>query len=124
MDIVNLENCERFTTKDGSSIRELLSPRNSSLERQSLAEATVPPGGATTEHIHRQSEEIYYILKGTAEMRVAGETASVGPGDAIVLPPGARHQIVNNGDSDLVFLCICVPAYTHEDTELLEDESR
>lgn len=120
MDIVNLKDCERFITKDGSSIRELLSPRNSQLKKQSLAEATVPPGGSTTEHIHRESEEIYYILAGTGEMRILDEKAQVGVGDAIVLLPGTRHQIVNTGDEDLVFLCICVPAYTHEDTVLTE----
>ncbi len=122
MDIVNLQDCKRFLTKDGSSIREILSPENSGLKRQSLAEATLPPGGATAEHIHPAAEEIYFILKGNAEMRVAEKTANVRAGDAIVLPPGTRHQIVNTGDSDLIFLCICVPAYSHEDTVLIDPQ--
>jgi mannose-6-phosphate isomerase-like protein (cupin superfamily) len=43
----------------------------------------------------------------------------VGPGDAIAIPPGEVHQIVNNGDAPLVFLCCCAPAYEHEDTVLV-----
>lgn len=122
MDIVNLEECKRFLTKDGSNIREILSPKNSGLKRQSLAEATVPPGGATAEHIHPEAEEIYFVLAGQAEMRVAEKTANVRAGDAIVLPPGTRHQIVNTGATNLTFLCICVPAYSHGDTVLIEPQ--
>ena len=48
MDLVHLSEVLPFTTKDGSQIRELLSHRNSDIHRQSLAEATLPPGGATT----------------------------------------------------------------------------
>ena len=37
---------------------------------QSLAEATVPPGGETVEHFHRTSEEIYYFTAGAGRMRL------------------------------------------------------
>ena len=71
MDIINLAKTESFTTKDGSEIRELLAHRNSSIRKQSLAEARVPPGARTTPHYHPQTEEIYYILSGEAQMRPA-----------------------------------------------------
>lgn len=118
--VVNLSDCEPFITKDGSRIRELMAPRNSLISRQSLAEAVVPAGGATTEHFHSTSEEIYYILEGVGEMRVGGEIFRVGPGDAVALPPGTIHKIWNRGDCDLIFLCICVPPYEHDDTVMTE----
>ena len=37
-----------------------------------------------------------------------------GPGDAILIPPGAWHQIT--ADQPLRFLCCCAPPYAHEDT--------
>ena len=40
----------------------------------------------------------------------------VGPGDTILIPPGARHQIRADADGRLRFLCCCAPAYAHEDT--------
>ena len=119
-DIINIESCRQFITKDQSKIREIMAPRNSTIQRQSLAEAVVPVGCATQEHYHAHSEEIYYILSGVGEIRVHGETAPVRAGDAIALPPGSVHKIWNCGDSDLVFLCICVPPYEHDDTIITE----
>ncbi len=118
MDIRNLDRVPAFTTKDGSEIRELLAHRNSCIGNQTLAEARLPAGGSTAPHHHVRTEEIYYILEGCGQMRVGGETASVGPGDAIAIPPGASHQISNTGDGPLRFLCCCAPGYEHEDTIL------
>lgn len=118
MDIVNHRDTVPFTTVDGSTIRELLAHRNSSIRQQSLAEARLGVGCATTPHHHARTEEIYYILAGTAAMTLAGETRPVGPGDAIAIPPGVRHTIRNTGDGELVFLCTCAPGYEHDDTFL------
>ena len=43
---------------------------------QSLAEATVPVGGATAEHYHVVSEELYFFTAGTGHLRVGDETAT------------------------------------------------
>jgi mannose-6-phosphate isomerase-like protein (cupin superfamily) len=118
MDVVNQQDAKPFVTADGSTIRELLAHRNSSIRRQSLAEARLAPGAATTPHHHAVTEEIYYILSGTAAMTLADETRPVGPGDAIAIPPGCRHTIRNTGREELVFLCTCAPGYEHADTFL------
>jgi mannose-6-phosphate isomerase-like protein (cupin superfamily) len=120
MDIRNIEEVAPFTTKDGSEIRELLAPRNSCIQRQSLAEARLPPGASTTPHHHPITEEIYYILHGTGRMRIGQEIRLVAQGDAIAILPGASHQITNTGDVTLLFLCCCAPAYEHADTVLEE----
>jgi mannose-6-phosphate isomerase-like protein (cupin superfamily) len=120
MQIVNISRTKPFITKDNSEIREILSPRNSSLENQSLAEARVSPGKATIQHYHIKTEEIYYILQGRAEVIVEGEIKEVVEGDGIVILPGQKHRIWNTGDEDLVFLCCCAPAYEDEDTVLFE----
>lgn len=110
-----------FITKDGSEIRELLAGRNSKLIRnQSLAEARVAPGGSTDEHYHIRTEEIYYITHGTGRMRIDGEEREVGPGDAIAIPPGAKHKLWNTGAAPLRLLCCCAPAYEHDDTVITE----
>lgn len=121
MDIQNLARVASFATKDGLEIRELLAYRNSGIRNQSLAEARLPVGAATTPHYHAKTEEIYYILQGRARMHIDEETAEVTVGDAIAIPPGATHQIVNTGNETLVFLCCCAPCYEHADTTLVED---
>jgi mannose-6-phosphate isomerase-like protein (cupin superfamily) len=119
MDVQNIDRVPPFTTKDGSEIRELLARRNSCIRKQSLAEARLPPGSQTAPHYHPQTEEIYYILEGTARMQIGDEVRSVGPGDAIAIPPGAIHTIENTGSETLKFLCCCAPGYEHEDTVMV-----
>lgn len=41
-------------------------------------------------------------------------------GDCVVIPPGETHQLHNIGAADLVVVCACSPAYSHEDTHLVE----
>jgi mannose-6-phosphate isomerase-like protein (cupin superfamily) len=120
MDVQNIDRVAAFITKDGSEIRELLAHRNSCIRSQTLAEARLPAGGSTTPHKHLKTEEIYYLLEGAGRMRLGAESREVGPGDAIAIPPGVVHQIVNTGCGVLKFLCCCAPGYEHEDTELAE----
>ncbi|HET6404033.1 MAG TPA: cupin domain-containing protein [Candidatus Thermoplasmatota archaeon] len=109
-----------FTTKDGSIIRELMHPDAHAARQQSLAEATVPPGRATTLHRHARSEELYHLLRGEGEMTLGDEAFRVRAGDTVCISPGVAHRIRNVGPEPLVLLCCCAPAYSDEDTELLE----
>jgi len=121
MDVINLDEAPPFTTKDGSEIRELLAHRNSAIRNQSLAEARIPPGGSTAPHFHPVAEEIYYLLEGRGRMQIEAEICEVGPGDAIAIPPGLRHQITTISEEPLRFLCCCAPAYEHEDTIMVDN---
>ena len=118
MRTVRLEQRESFVTADGSSIRELAGVPTGNAANQSLAEATVPPGGETAEHYHRTSEEIYLFLSGMGTMELDGDSATVRAGDGVVIAPGAVHKLRNPGTEPLVLLCCCAPAYSHEDTVL------
>ncbi len=109
-----------YVTKDGSSIRELMHPAVQGNARQSLAEASVPPGGATLLHRHRESEELYFIVSGTGRMTLGDEEFAIAPGDTLLIPPGTPHCLRNDGGETLRLLCACAPAYRHEDTEMLE----
>ena len=101
---------EPFTTKDGSTIRELMHAAN-----QSLAEATLAPGQATERHYHALSEELYSFLEGGGRLEIDGESRDVAAGDTVLIPPGARHTITA-GPEGARFLCCCAPAYSHDDT--------
>lgn len=116
MEVRQLEEQEPFTTKDGSTIRSILDKANAPVENQSLAEAVVPAGGATERHYHKLSEEFYFLLEGAGSMEIDGDTREVVPGDAILIPAGAWHQITASTGGDLRFLCCCAPPYAHEDT--------
>jgi mannose-6-phosphate isomerase-like protein (cupin superfamily) len=114
MTILNLDDQAPFTTKDGSTIRSILDRTNAPVQMQSLAEARVPRGSATQRHYHKLTEEFYFVLEGAGEIEIDGETRTVRPGDAILIPRSAWHTI--RATEALRFLCCCAPPYSHEDT--------
>jgi mannose-6-phosphate isomerase-like protein (cupin superfamily) len=115
MEVRNRDSAEAFTTLDGSTIRVLLDARFGGAFKQSLAEATLAPAAGTRRHYHARTEEIYVVLAGAGRMEVDGDVREVGPGDAVLIPPGAWHEIVA-GAEELRFLCCCAPQYSDEDT--------
>jgi mannose-6-phosphate isomerase-like protein (cupin superfamily) len=121
MHVSKLDDLERFTTLDGSTIREIVGPAWTPARNQSLAEATVPAGGATTAHYHRAAEELYFFTAGRGRLRLGDVEREVAAGDCVVIPPGTVHKLSNIGHEDLVLLCCCAPAYSDEDTVLVED---
>lgn len=109
-----------FETKDGSQIRELIHPAIHGPGAQSLAEATVPPGGSTIRHWHARTEEIYHVTSGAGELSVGEEVMALRAGDTVRIPPGTQHGLRNPGPAPLVVLCACSPPYSHDDTFLVE----
>jgi len=114
MIVQNLTSQKPFTTKDGSQIRSILDRSNAPVQNQSLAEASLPSGNSTDRHYHALSEEFYFLLEGSGEMEIDGVRREVSAGDAILIPPGAWHQITAR--EPLRFLCCCAPPYSHDDT--------
>jgi len=111
-----------YRTKDGSTIRELMHPAVQGNRAQSLAEATIPANARTLLHRHRETEEIYHVTAGTGWVWIADRWHAVAPGDSLGIPPGTAHCAQAGAEAPLVILCACSPAYSHEDTELLEGD--
>jgi mannose-6-phosphate isomerase-like protein (cupin superfamily) len=116
MEIRNRERSDAFTTLDGSTIRVLLDARLGGAQNQSLAEATLGRGAQTRRHYHACTEEIYVVLAGSGRMEIDGDEREVQPGDAILILPGAWHEIAAGEEAELRFLCCCAPPYADEDT--------
>lgn len=110
-----------YVTKDGAEIRELIHPDVHGNRRQSLADATVAPGVQTALHTHRVTEEIYHFTQGSGTMRLGDELFAVTAGDTVAIPPGTPHCVSNTGEETMKILCACSPAYSHDDTFLLNE---
>jgi mannose-6-phosphate isomerase-like protein (cupin superfamily) len=119
MFIRDLSKCEPFLAGDATHLRELLHPDKSDIKiNYSLAHAVVKPGQTSLRH-RLSTTEVYYILAGEGIMHIDEETAPVGPGQAIYIPPHALQCIHNTGSADLRFLCIVDPAWRQKDEEVL-----
>jgi mannose-6-phosphate isomerase-like protein (cupin superfamily) len=120
--IKRLEDCQEIIALDDSIIRELLNPLHSQKMLKldySLAHATVKPGIATLPHRFKTASEVYYILKGKGIMHIDDQSADVGPGETIYIPPMAVQYIENNGQENLEFLCIVYPSWQPDAEELV-----
>ena len=63
----------------------------------------------TRGHRHANQEEVYFFVQGTGRMIVGEETDTpftVGAGDIVLIPDGAFHRVINDGETNLVFNCV------------------
>jgi len=118
--VVKYLEVDPYITKDNSIIRELMHPDRHAVVNQSLAEAVIPAGSTTRRHLHHKSEELYYITTGEGLMMLGDRQFTVAQGDTVCIPSGTEHCIRNTGEHELTILCCCSPAYSHDDTVLLE----
>ena len=65
----------------------------------------VGPGGFTFYHTHDYEHEVY-ILAGEGIVRTKDAELKIKKDMAILVIPNEVHQFINNGNEDLVFLCI------------------
>jgi uncharacterized cupin superfamily protein len=64
----------------------------------------LPSGAANYPfHSHSAEWECYLILAGTGTIRAGDTRLTLAPGDCVLCPPGEAHQIVNDGDGDLLY---------------------
>lgn len=64
-----------------------LGPENSS----GLVDAVVPSGEGPPIHVHSREDEIFYLLEGTYEFYLDGETFTRAAGEAVFLPRNVPH---------------------------------
>ena len=56
-----------------------------------LFEETAPAGTETTFHLHRDSDEVAYVLSGEIAFKIGDEVTVGGPGTCAFLPRGVPH---------------------------------
>ena len=65
----------------------------------SMGHLKIPVGHSLAPHRHAQ-QEIYYILKGRAQLLCVGETEkNLNPGDTVYIPQNALHGLKNIGNA-------------------------
>ena len=115
MNIKDVEKIEAFSGQEGTKIKQIFSPEDTSnVIRYSIAHCTINPGKISKPHAMKTSE-IYYILEGKGIFHIDEEQRKVKKNDAIFVPPNSKQFLENSGEMDLVTLCIVDPAWRQED---------
>ena len=55
---------------------------------------------------HPGQEEGYIFARGSGIMIVDEEKFRVGSGSIVLVPDGALHKVINDGDTNLIFNCV------------------
>ncbi|NCF72032.1 MAG: cupin domain-containing protein [Gammaproteobacteria bacterium] len=103
---------DEFWTSERCYITELLN--HGQTPEVSIARTRVEP--TVTTQLHSLSVAEWYVIEaGTGIMTVGEEMPRrVGAGDVVCIPRGSPQMIFNDGENDLVFLCVCAPKFSPE----------
>lgn len=98
VEVVHLVDVEPIELPGGSWSRMLAKG-----ERSSLGYSVFTPGTALQPVCH-ETEEVAYVVAGTGELRLDEEAIAFGEGDALTIPAGVWHAVVNTGAEDMVMV--------------------
>jgi quercetin dioxygenase-like cupin family protein len=79
-------------------------------DRVMLFEETAPPGTKSWFHLHRDSDEIAYVLSGEVTFLIGGEVTVGGPGACAFMPRGVPHAWRSTGAEAGRVLFLYAPA--------------
>lgn len=82
--------------------------------RFTLIENENPPGTTLPVHLHRNEDEVFYVVEGRVEFDVAGERVVGEPGATVFLPQGVPHTWRVVGEEPARMLIMLMPAGLEE----------
>jgi mannose-6-phosphate isomerase-like protein (cupin superfamily) len=95
-------------------------------QKSQLVVMEIPVGGDIGEETHEHVEQWLFFEAGSGRAVVDGKEFVVGPGDVVIVTPGARHNFINSGNVPLKIYTVYVPPNHIERTihETKEDAER
>ena len=104
------DNIEKLTIANDSFRQVLYSGPHSQLVLMSLK-----PNEAIGMEVHEDNDQFFRFEKGNGKVVIDGNEYEVADGDAVVVPAGAQHNVINLSDEkDLKLYTIYSPAH-HKD---------
>lgn len=70
---------------------------------------TLPPGCDIGEEVHPDRDQFFRIEQGSGEVRIDGTDNQVEDDFAVIVPAGARHNVINTGEGPLRLYTIYAP---------------
>ena len=70
---------------------------------------TLQPGEEIGAEVHEDHDQFFRVESGSGEVRIDGKTTPIKDDDAVIVPAGARHNVVNTGDQPLALYTLYGP---------------
>lgn len=102
-------NIENLTEENNNFRKVLYTGEESQLVLMSLL-----PGEDIGSEVHSENDQFFRFEEGDGNVIINETEYSVSDGDAVVVPKGATHNVINVGDKPLRFYTIYSPAH-HKD---------
>ena len=99
-----VENIETATIANQDFRRVVYTGRN-----LQLVLMTLPPGCDIGEEVHEDIDQFFRIEEGEGEVRIDGVAHRVEDDFAVIVPAGARHNVINTGAAPLRLYTIYGP---------------
>ncbi|MCS5711471.1 cupin domain-containing protein [Candidatus Berkiella aquae] len=77
---------------------------------------TIQPGEEIGDEVHEDHDQFFRIEKGEGEILIDGNRSKIKSDDAMIVPAGARHNLVNTGDKPLQLYTIYAPPEHRDET--------
>ncbi len=106
---VNLEDASSLKVL-GGTIRPMFSSETGA-ENLSFSVGDFEPGEKLVPHIHPESEEVYYVLKGNGTVFLGEDLKeiSIKPDMGLFIPAGEIHGVTNTGKGKLLIAFFVAP---------------
>jgi len=112
-----VDNIETLTTENSDFRRVLYTGKHLQLVLMSLE-----PGQEIGSEVHEDHDQFFRIESGKGAVVIDGERTEVKDDDAIIVPAGARHNVINSGSEPLRLYTIYGPP-EHEEGVVAEDKA-
>lgn len=99
-----VEDIEELTEENKDFRRVLYTGKHLQLVLMALA-----PGEEIGEEVHTDHDQFFRVEKGKGEVLIDGVRTKIKRDDAIIVPAGARHNVINTGDKPLKLYTIYGP---------------
>lgn len=76
---------------------------------------SLQPGEEIGEEIHPENDQFFRFEEGEGKVIIDGNEYFVHDGDAVVVPAGAKHNVINTGDEPLKLYTIYSPPHHRYD---------
>ena len=93
------------TAKQNGDFRRVLATGKQS----QLVVMSIPAGEDIGSEVHKGTDQILFVVDGEGRAIVNGKSFEVEKNDAVFVPAGAEHNVINDGDEDLKLFTVYSP---------------